>query len=230
MVSSKNGPSRDRACRRSPAPETAAGDQPFHRELAAGDVAFHLQMLFADLADPPECRLEFVAIVGADHAAAGREPQRLEHAGILRALRQRRRIAIQRRAKEPRRAHAGRLVKLARQELIAAGARRRRRMKRQPNISAATAAASAGPSPTAATPSKCKSRRASMVERHAMVEFHRQSAIAPGIVHAQQRSVASATSIPKRAPALANSRIWYPVVAAKRRSRLPTVSSRAFVS
>ena len=36
--------------------------------------------------------------------------------------------------------------------------------------------------------------------------------------------MANATSIPNRRPAPANSRIWYPVVDANKRSRLPTVS------
>src|ERR1035441_6043292 len=52
----------------------------------------------------------------------------------------------------------------------------------------------------------------------------RQAPSPQGSSMRRQRSVASAMSIPNRRPAPANSRIWYPVVDANKRSRLPTVS------
>src|ERR1039458_6177251 len=87
-------------------------------------------MPLANFGDPPEGRCKFRFIIGADHAAASRKPQRFEHARVLRAPRQRRRIVIQRRAPEPGRPQARRLVELPRQILIVAGSRSGSRMER----------------------------------------------------------------------------------------------------
>ena len=70
----------------------------FERKLAPFDEAFHLQELILlvmetrDLSirqqrlDAPERRFEFFRIVGANDAAAGREPERFEYARIFGVL------------------------------------------------------------------------------------------------------------------------------------------------
>ncbi len=105
---------------------------------------------------------------------------------------------------------------LSRQARAAAGG-----WKGTPKRVAASAASSAGRSPTAATPSTLRPRRASS-DSGMRSNFTAIARSFQGSSMMWHRSVASVTSTPRRRAASAKMRIWYPVVAAKRRRCLAT--------
>ena len=74
---------------------------------------------------------EVVHVVGADDAAAGRERQRLEHAGELHTAGGQEGIVLERDATEARNRHAGCGQTLAHLELVARGRHRRHRVGAQ---------------------------------------------------------------------------------------------------
>ena len=93
MVSSKYGPSIGSGLSKiAMGWKSPARNQAFHCELAPRNVALHLQFALANLRNPPERRHELASVVGADHAPAGRKPQRLQHARVRRTRGHRRRI------------------------------------------------------------------------------------------------------------------------------------------
>ena len=111
--------------------EFARGDQPFHGEFAPRNVAFHLQRARSPIL--PMRRNAATNSLGSSARITPRlaeSPSGLSTHGYGARAGERARIVGERRAKERGHAHSRRLVELAREVLVLAGARRRRRMER----------------------------------------------------------------------------------------------------
>ena len=115
--------------------QRAAHQQAFQGDLHAGHVRLGEQELGGipggghvlageQGSDAAEGRHELVHVVGADDAAAGRERQRLQHAGKLHATRGEERVVLERDAAIARDRHAGRGQALAHLVLVARGRHR----------------------------------------------------------------------------------------------------------
>src|SRR5262249_53496787 len=122
--------------------QAAAGDQSLDGVFAAGNEAFHLQESVLFIAHAPDARLleqlpdtaarghALLRIVCANHAAASRQPERLDDAGIWRLGRNPRYVLIEREPAVKRQPQTGRPEPLPCEKLASGSLNRMRRVVR----------------------------------------------------------------------------------------------------
>ncbi len=120
--------------------EPPVDHEPFERDFGTRHEVLNqdrpaASRLLDDSRETLERGCESPRVVGANHAARGREPQRLEHAGVARTRGERVRVLVEPVQLEPRHRHAvaGELAPL--HVLVARGERGRRRIPPEPQSS-----------------------------------------------------------------------------------------------